>query len=45
MVTIDHVEKIAPSKITVTTPASAPKKEEAAKPESETRRGRKPKDE
>lgn len=43
MVVIDHVEKITPSKITVTAPL--PAKEEVVKPESETKRGRKAKEE
>ncbi len=44
MVVINHVEKIAPSKITVSAPLPV-KKEEVAKPESEAKRGRKAKDE
>lgn len=43
MVAVDHVEKIAPSKVTVKTPA--PVKEEQAKPETKGERtGRKAKE-
>ncbi len=44
MVAVDHVEKVALSKVTVTAPA--PVKEEQGKPEAEGKRaGRKAKDE
>lgn len=42
MVVIDHVEKIARSKVTVTTP---PAKVEQPKAETESKRGRKAKEE
>jgi len=45
MVMLDHVEKLAPSKITITAPASPVKEEQAVNQKDEPKRGRKPKEE